>query len=50
MISDRYLLQVKKPDESRSEWDIYNLLKIIPGDQVFRPLTEGGCPFVAAAK
>jgi branched-chain amino acid transport system substrate-binding protein len=50
MISDRYLLQVKTPAESKGEWDIYKLLKIIPGEQAFRPLAEGGCPFVTATK
>jgi branched-chain amino acid transport system substrate-binding protein len=50
MISERYLLQVKKPSESKGEWDIYDLLKVIPGEQVFRPLAEGGCPFIAAEK
>jgi branched-chain amino acid transport system substrate-binding protein len=50
LISERYLLQVKKPSESRGEWDIYNLLNVIPGEQAFRPLADGGCPFVATAK
>jgi branched-chain amino acid transport system substrate-binding protein len=45
-----YLYEAKKPSESKSEWDLYKLVKEIPGDQAFRPLTEGGCSMVSAAK
>jgi branched-chain amino acid transport system substrate-binding protein len=42
-----YLFQAKAPSESKSEWDLYKLVKTIPADEVWRPLSEGGCPFVA---
>ncbi len=45
-IHDMYLFEVKKPSESKGEWDLYKKLETIPGDQVFRPLGEGGCPLV----
>jgi branched-chain amino acid transport system substrate-binding protein len=45
-----YLYEAKKPSESKSEWDLYKLVKEVPGDQAFRPLTEGGCSMVSAAK
>ncbi|SFL67414.1 ABC transporter substrate-binding protein [Methylobacterium pseudosasicola] len=45
-IHDMYLFEVKKPSESKGEWDLYNKLDTIPGDQVFRPLNEGNCPLV----
>jgi branched-chain amino acid transport system substrate-binding protein len=45
-IHDMYLFEVKKPSESKGEWDLYNKLETIPGDQVFRPLGEGNCPLV----
>ncbi|KNY23961.1 ABC transporter substrate-binding protein [Methylobacterium sp. ARG-1] len=45
-IHDMYLFEVKKPSESKGEWDLYNKLETIPGDQVFRPLNEGNCPLV----
>jgi branched-chain amino acid transport system substrate-binding protein len=48
MIHDMYLVQVKSPGESKSEWDIYKILATVPGDDAFRPLSEGGCPLVAA--
>ena len=45
-IHDMYLFEVKKPAESKGEWDLYKTLETIPGDQVFRPLADGGCPLV----
>jgi branched-chain amino acid transport system substrate-binding protein len=44
-----YLYQVKKPSESKGEWDLYNLVKEVPADQAFRPLKEGNCPLIAGA-
>jgi branched-chain amino acid transport system substrate-binding protein len=46
MVHDMYLFQVKSPAESKGEWDLYKLLKTLPGDEVFRPLDQGGCPLV----
>ena len=46
MVHDMYLLQAKTPAESKGEWDLYKVLKTMPGDEVYRPLKEGGCPFV----
>ena len=45
-IHDMYLFEVKKPSESKGEWDLYKLLATIPADQAFRPMSEGGCPLV----
>ena len=45
-IHDMYLFEVKKPAESKGEWDLYKTLATIPGNEVFRPLNEGGCPLV----
>ena len=39
-----YLLQVKTPAESKSEWDVFRVVGTIPADKAFRPLNEGGCP------
>jgi branched-chain amino acid transport system substrate-binding protein len=47
LIHDMYFAQVKTPSESKGPWDYYRILATIPGDQAFRPLTEGGCPLVA---
>jgi branched-chain amino acid transport system substrate-binding protein len=45
-IHDMYLFEVKKPGESKSEWDLYKLLATVPAEQAFRPLQNGGCPLV----
>jgi branched-chain amino acid transport system substrate-binding protein len=47
MVHDMYLVEVKKPEESHYPWDYYKILKIIPGEEAFRPLSEGGCPLLA---
>jgi len=49
MVHDMYLFQVKKPEESKGEWDLYKLVATVPGDEAFRPLDKGGCPLVKAA-
>jgi len=47
LISNRLLLQVKAPEESKGDWDIYKIIREVPGSEIFRPLKDGGCPFVA---
>jgi branched-chain amino acid transport system substrate-binding protein len=46
VIRDMYLFEVKKPSESKGEWDILKLLQTVPGDQAFRPIDKGDCPLV----
>ncbi len=46
MVHDMYLAQVKKPSESKGEWDIISITDTIPGDQAFKPLSESTCPLV----
>ncbi len=41
-----YLMQVKKPDESKEPWDYYQQVKSVPGDQAYTPLSESKCSFV----
>ncbi|TCZ52272.1 ABC transporter substrate-binding protein [Roseicella aquatilis] len=43
-----YLMQVKTPAESRGRHDVLKLLATVPPEDAFRPLSEGGCPFVKA--
>jgi branched-chain amino acid transport system substrate-binding protein len=47
LVHDMYFAQVKTPAESTGPWDYYKILATIPGDQAFRPMSEGGCPLVA---
>lgn len=46
MVHDMYLVQVKKPDESKAPWDFYKILATIPGQDAFKPLSESECPLV----
>ena len=43
---DAYLFEVKRPEESKSEWDLYKVVAKVPADQAFRPMSEGHCPLV----
>jgi branched-chain amino acid transport system substrate-binding protein len=43
-----YLVEVKKPAESKGPYDYYKVRSTIPAEQAFRPMAEGGCPLVAA--
>jgi len=45
-IHDMYLFEVKKPEESKSEWDLYKLRATIPAAEAFRPMDQGNCPLV----
>jgi branched-chain amino acid transport system substrate-binding protein len=47
VIRDMYLMQAKTPEESKSEWDLVKMVATVPGNEAFRPLSEGGCPLVA---
>ena len=49
MIHDMYLLQVKKPDESKYPWDYMHVREVIAGDQAFMPLSASKCPLVSRA-
>ena len=49
MVHDYYLFKVKAPAESKEKWDLYNLVRILPGDDVFLPLSQSQCPAVKTA-
>src|SRR6266403_1885446 len=46
MMRDMYLLQAKKPEESKSPWDLMKVVTTIPAEEAFRPLSESECPLV----
>ncbi|WP_417529692.1 ABC transporter substrate-binding protein [Marinobacter lipolyticus] len=46
MVHDMYLAQVKTPEESENEWDLYKIVRTIPGDEAYRPLSESKCSLV----
>jgi len=41
-----YLVEVKKPSESKGPYDYYKIRTTIPADQAFRPEKDGGCSLV----
>jgi branched-chain amino acid transport system substrate-binding protein len=45
-IHPAYLVEVKKPSESKGPYDYYKVRATIPADQAFRPLADGGCSLV----
>jgi branched-chain amino acid transport system substrate-binding protein len=43
-----YLLEAKKPSESKHSWDIAKIVATTPMDEAFRPMNEGNCPLIKA--
>ena len=46
MVHDMYLMEVKKPSESKYPWDYYNIKATIPAEQAFQPLSLSRCPMI----
>lgn len=46
MLHDMYLVEVKKPEESESEWDLLRVVSKIPAEQAYIPLSESKCSLV----
>jgi branched-chain amino acid transport system substrate-binding protein len=44
VVRDMYLMQAKTPEESKGEWDLVKMIATVPGDEAFRPMSEGECP------
>ena len=43
-----YLLEAKKPSESKHSWDIAKVVATTPMDEAFRPMEDGRCPMIKA--
>jgi branched-chain amino acid transport system substrate-binding protein len=41
-----YILEAKKPEESRHSWDLLKVVATVSPEDAFRPMSEGGCPLV----
>lgn len=46
MVHDMYLLQVKKPAESKTPWDYYHVRALIPAAEAFQPLSASKCALI----
>ena len=43
MVHDMYLMEVKKPSESKYPWDYYRVLTVVPGAQAYLTKAESKC-------
>lgn len=43
LIHDMYLVEVKKPSESKRPWDYYKVVQTIPGEQAYTTKQESHC-------
>ncbi len=43
MVHDMYLMEVKKPSESKYPWDYYKVVATIPGEQAYTTKAESKC-------
>ncbi len=46
LVKEMYLVQVKKPAESKQPWDYYTVKTVIPAADAFQPLALSKCPMV----
>jgi branched-chain amino acid transport system substrate-binding protein len=44
MVHDMYLMQVKKPAESKYPWDYLHVRATVPGNEAYLPLAKSTCP------
>jgi branched-chain amino acid transport system substrate-binding protein len=43
---EMYIMEVKKPSESKGDWDFYKLVKTMSGEEAFGKLADSACPLV----
>lgn len=46
LMRDMLLLEVKKPGDVKSEWDLLTVRGTAKANEIIRPLSEGGCPLI----
>jgi len=46
MVHDMFLMQVKKPSESKYPWDYLHLRATVPAEEAYLPLAESTCPML----
>jgi branched-chain amino acid transport system substrate-binding protein len=46
MVHDMYLVEVKRPEDSKGPWDYYKVLSTIAGNDAAQPLSQSKCPLV----
>jgi branched-chain amino acid transport system substrate-binding protein len=46
MVHDMYLVRVKASNVSTGPWDVYDIIRTIPAEEAFPPLSASTCPFL----
>lgn len=46
LVKDLYLVQVKKPAESKRAWDFFKIISTIPSDQAYAQIQKSRCPLL----
>ncbi|WP_244222549.1 ABC transporter substrate-binding protein [Cupriavidus lacunae] len=46
MVHDVYVMEVKKPQESKAPWDYYRVRRTVAGSDASQPLSASKCPMV----
>ena len=46
VMHDMYLMKVKAPNESESEWDLLTVVDTVPAERAFQPLSQSTCKLV----
>ena len=46
MVHEMYLMEVKKPSESKYPWDYLKVKAVIPAEQAFQPLAKSTCSMI----
>jgi branched-chain amino acid transport system substrate-binding protein len=46
LMRDMYLMEAKKPSESRGDWDLMKIVATIPGEKAYRAIAESECPLI----
>lgn len=46
LLKDLYVVQVKKPAESKAPWDYYHIRATVPAAEAFQPLSKSTCSYL----
>ncbi len=50
LVHDVLMMQVKTPADSHSEYDLFKIIRVVPGNQLVRPPADSECPLVHQAR
>ena len=46
MVHDMFLVKIKPANEAESDWDVFEVVRTLPGNEAYRPLSESECVLV----